>query len=509
MALDNSECLEEAGNVNDDDLEHDISDSEDNSDCYDDDDSDDSDCEVHDHSDIEGNDDLEDAPKKNESILRFEKEKAENTLILQELLKKVEGLTEDGMQMERHMRQLERLSQEKDRQICSAAAEMETLKNEISQKAKDTEKLVKMIEDKDSTLIILESTVAVLQMEKETLHHDLNEMENGRHATEAQLRKLNEDLESLRKENRRKQNRLESLQKENEHKTLRITELEGQLEVVAIQKQRADEDLQQLAECKAEIVDSKKELQKLNEQNLLQDREILRLENECSLKQREVIRLLKESKSIAAEEKANGKMNAMTKRIVQLEFELAETKDELDTMEFEKMEATIEIERLQEENMAKDKKITALEMEASVLKEKKDDETAKERDLTNKESEMFNEKKTMVKLAQIEEPAPERKVGKKNALAKTRSLRKPQIDCKALHRRIDTFEERLKQIMASEQHSVGTKRPSKAMAETPIKKPVNREDLHHKMRLESAARLKKLEEESKMVKNLYKINSVT
>ncbi|XP_066975338.1 calponin homology domain-containing protein DDB_G0272472-like [Macrobrachium rosenbergii] len=505
MALDNSECLEEAGNVNDDDLEHDISDCEDNSDCYDDDDSD---CEVDDHSDIEGNDDLEDAPKKNESILRFEKEKAEKTLILEELLKKVEGLTEDGMQMERHMRQLERLSQEKDREICSAAAEMETLKNEISQKTKDTEKLVKKIEDKDSTLIILESTVAVLQMEKETLHHDLKEMANGRHATEAQLRKLNEDLESLRKENRRKQNRLESLQKENEDKTLRIDGLERQLEVVAIQKQRADEDLQQLAECKAEIVESKKELQKLNEQNLLQDREILRLENECSLKQREVIRLLKESKSIAAE-KANGKMNVMTKRIVQLEYELAETKDELDTMEFEKMEATIEIERLQEENMAKDKKITALEIEASVLKEKKDDETAKERHLTNKESEMFNEKKNMAKLEQIEQPAPERKAGKKNALAKTRSLRKPQIDCKALHRRIDTFEERLKEIMASEQHSVGTKRPSKAMAETPIKKPVNREDLHQKMRLESAARLKKLEEESKMVKNLYKINSVT
>ncbi|XP_066980124.1 calponin homology domain-containing protein DDB_G0272472-like [Macrobrachium rosenbergii] len=335
---------------------------------------------------------------------------------------------------------------------------MEILKKEISQKEKETEKLVKENEDKDSTLIILESTVAVLEMEKTTLHHDLKEMENDRHATEVQLRKLIEDLESLREENRRKRHRFESLQKENDDKALRITGLEDQLEVLVIQKQRAEENLQQLAECEAEIGKSKNELEKLKQQNLLKDREILRLENECSLKQKEVIGLLEKSKSIVAE-KANRKINAMTKTSVRLEFELAETKEELETMEFEKMEAIVETERLQEENLAKDTKIRSLETKVGVLKEKKKNETVEERQLITKEKEMFNKKTNMVKLVPVEQLVSERKVGKKKALDKTRCLRKPQIDCKALYRRLDTNEEGLNQIRASELHSSVTKRP--------------------------------------------------
>ncbi|XP_066973307.1 interaptin-like [Macrobrachium rosenbergii] len=506
MALDNSECPEEAAIVKGDDLEDFISDCEnDHSDCEEDN----SDCEEDDDSEIEDDDDSEDAITKNENVLRFEKEMAEKTLIIEELKKKVEGLTEYGMQMERSMRHLERLNQEKEEQICSMPAQMETLKKEISEKMKETEKLIKENEDKDSKLIILESTVAVLEMEKETLHHDLNEMENDRHATQVQLNRLNEDLERLRDENRTKRNRFESLQKENDDKTSRIKDLEDQLEVLTIDKQRAEENLQQLQQCKMETEERKNELEDLKKQNLLRDREILRLENESSLKQKEVIGLLKESKRVAAE-KANGKLNEMTKRIVQLEFELAETKEELETMEFEKLEAIVETERLQEENLAKDAKIRSLETEVKVLKEKKVNETVKERDLISKEKEMFNGKKNMVKMVPTEQSVPQRKDGKNKALDKTRCLRKPQIDCKDLYRRLDNIEEGLNQFRKLEQHPAGTKKRSNAMAKTPpVKKPLSTEQVHQKMRLESAARLRKLEHESEMVKNLYKINSVT
>ncbi|XP_066943553.1 synaptonemal complex protein 1-like [Macrobrachium rosenbergii] len=381
-------------------------------------------------------------------------------------------------------------------------AQMETLRKEISEKTKETEKLIKENEDKDSKLIILESTVAVLEMEKETLHHrHLNEMENDRHATQVQLNRLNEDLEGLRDENRK--------QKENDDKTFRIKDLEDQLGVLTIEKQRAEENLQQLEQCKMETEERKNELEDLKKQSLLRDREILRLENECSLKQKEVIGLLKECKSVAAE-KANGKLNEMTKRIVQLEFELAETKEELETMEFEKLEAIVEMERLQEENLAKDAKIRSLETEVKVLKEKKVNETVKERDLISKEKEMFNGKKNMVKMMPIEQSVPERKDGKKKALDKTRCLRKPQIDCKALYRQLDNIEEGLNQFRKLEQHPAGTKKRSNAMAKTPpVKKPLSTEQVHQKMRLESAARLRKLEQESEMVRKLYKINSVT
>ncbi|XP_066971886.1 early endosome antigen 1-like [Macrobrachium rosenbergii] len=497
MALDTSECSEETRIVKDDDFKNDTSNCEDKSDC-----------EVDEFSDTEEDEisDCEEIPhlichkteevlNKNENILWLEIENAKKALMVEQLRKKVDDMTKNGIQMEQNLKALERLSQQKNNQISSMAAEMETMKNEITQKAKETEKLVKENEDKDSTIMILESTISVLEMEKETLHHDLKEMEEDRHATEVQLRRLNDDLKGLREENKRTQNRFESLQKENVDKTSRIIGLQDQLEVLAIQKRRAEENLQQLAECQAEIAQSKNELENLKAQNLLKDREILRLENENSLKQKEVIGLLKRIK-IAEAEKANENLNAMTKRTVRLEFELADTKEELETIEFEKMEAIVEIERLQQENLDKDTKIRSLEAKLSVLKEKKENETLMERNLITKE--MLKRKRNVVKLETIlEESVPERKVEKKRALDKTRCLRKPQIDCKALYRRLDAIEEGLNEMRASEQHSAATKRPS------------NRDELHQKMRLESAARLRKLEQESKFVKNLYKINSVT
>ncbi|XP_066969081.1 coiled-coil domain-containing protein 110-like [Macrobrachium rosenbergii] len=131
--------------------------------------------------------------------------------------------------------------------------------------------------------------------------------------------------------------------------------------------------------CKTEIVEKEEELEKLKEQNLQRNKEVLRLQNECTQTQKEVICLLKESKSVVAEKpKANGKLNEMTRRRrVQLEFELAEAKEELETTEFEKMETTFELERLQEETLAKDTKIRSLETKVKILKGEKTSEEMK------------------------------------------------------------------------------------------------------------------------------------
>ncbi|XP_064119183.1 reticulocyte-binding protein homolog 2a-like [Macrobrachium nipponense] len=104
-------------------------------------------------------------------------------------------------------------------------------------------------------------------------------------------------------------------------------------------QQREDSRIEmQLRKCKAELVEKKEELEKLKEENLQKDRELLRLENECTLKQMEVIRLQKASQTVVAENpKANGKLNEIRRRKVQLEFELAEAKEELETTEFEKI----------------------------------------------------------------------------------------------------------------------------------------------------------------------------
>ncbi|XP_066976788.1 paramyosin-like [Macrobrachium rosenbergii] len=512
MALDDSGRPENSGTDKDQDMVDNDSDcKDDSSGCQEDDDSnredDISDSEEGYDSEWEEifhliGQNTEEAIKENGNVLRLEKENIEKALIIEELKKKVEGLTEGGMKKEQDMRDLQRLIQEKETQISSMPAEMEKLRKEIALKAKDTEKLIMENEDKDSTLIILESTAVVLEMEKETLNRNLKEMESDRNKTHIQLNKLSEDLERLRAENRLKQNHVENLQKENEEKDLRINGLVDKLEVLNTEKQRAEENLQQLEQCKKEMEQTKKDVEKLEEQNFQRNRESLRLENECSQKQKVVISLLKETKSVVTE-KINGKMNEMTRRTVQLEFELAETKEELEIMEFEKLEATVEIERLQQENFEKDQKIRSLETSVKMLKEEKANGTAKEK-------EVFHERRNVVKMAPKEQSVPERKDEKTKSLDETRCLRKPQINCKALYRQMDNIEELLHQARAQKQPSAGTKTRSKALAKTPaVKKPINIEEVHKKMRLESASRLRRLEQDSKMVKNLYKINSVT
>ncbi|XP_066976910.1 myosin heavy chain, clone 203-like [Macrobrachium rosenbergii] len=431
--------------------------------------------------------------KENEHVLKLEKENLEKAQIIKDLRNKLDALTEEGDEMERMIRDLERQNEEKDRQINLMPAEMERLRKEIAEKNNETENLMKEKEDRDSTLIILESTVSVLEMERETLHYDLQKMESDRSATKVQLKTLNDDLQRLREENGRKLNQFESLLKENEEKSLRINCLEHELEVLTIDKQRADDNLQQLEECRREIAETTKEVENMKDLNLQKDREILRLQNECSLKQKEVIGLLKESKSFVAD-KANGKLTEMTKRKVQLEFELAEMKEELETMEFEKMETIVELESLQEENSAKDQKIRSLETEVRILQE------------------VLKIKTNVVKMVPEEQPLSE----KKTDLDKTRCLRRPQINCKDLYRRLDSIEEGINQLRTLEQPSVGTRKyTEKVLTKTPsLTKPnqkpkMSRKELHQKMRLESAARLQRLEQESQMVKNLYKINSVT
>ncbi|XP_066981148.1 M protein, serotype 2.1-like [Macrobrachium rosenbergii] len=265
----------------------------------------------------------------------------------------------------------------------------------------------------------------------------------------------------------------------------------------------AQENLEKLDRCKIEIVEKK-----FKEQNLQKDREILRLQNECTQKQMEVLCLLKESK--AEKLKANEKLNEMTRRRVQLEFELAEAKEELETMEFEKMEATLELERLQEETLAKDTKITSLETQVEILKEGKPSEELKGHNLMCKEKEACKREKNEIKMVPQEQAMPETKAEEKKALYKTRCLRKPKINCKALYQQMDSIEEKLRQISALQRPSTGTKGHPKDPTKAPAnKKPLSRKEAHHKMRLESAARLQTLERESEMVRKLYKINSVT
>ncbi|XP_066938980.1 uncharacterized protein MCAP_0864-like [Macrobrachium rosenbergii] len=505
MALDTTDCPEESG-VRKDEAE--ISDCEDDHSYSEEDNSSDSEDDISDTEDdynseteeeivhLNASRKVEDVIKENENVLRLQNESLQKDLMISELKKMVEGLTEGRLKTERDIRDLESLNQEKDTKIYSLSEEMRTLRNEITEKAKDTEAQLKEKEETDQALIILQNTVVVLEMEKETLRRDLQQREDSKTEMQASINKLNEDLERIRKENIRKQNHIESLQKENQHKTLMISGLQEKLQVLTTEKQEAHKNLEQLHQCKTEIADKKEELENLKGQILQRDREILRLENECTQQQKKVISLLKESKTVVAEKsKANVKVNEMARRIVQLEFELTEAKEEFETMEFEKLEATLELERLQEETLAKDTKITALETKVKILKG---------------ENEVSRREKNMTEMVQQEQSTSERKSEKEKPLNKTRCLREPKINCKVLYQQMDSIEEGLRQIMALQRPSTGTKTHSKGPAKTPSdKKALNRNEVHQKMRLETAARLRTLEQESEMVRRLYKINSVT
>ncbi|XP_064096543.1 paramyosin, long form-like [Macrobrachium nipponense] len=267
----------------------------------------------------------------NAIISTLQEELEERVRLADELRKKVEGLTEEGTKLARSITELERLNHEKDRQLLSMPAEMEELRRAIALKAQETETLRRENEDKDSSLIILENTVAVLDMEKETLRRDLQQQENSLTEMKNELLKKNEDLKKLREDNRRKQNSIESLQKESEDLIFQRNGLENQLQVLTVEKKMAQENWKQLDLCREELADKRRELEDGKAHNLRRDREILRLENELSLKQNEVLGLTKGTESIVAQ-MANGKINEMTRKVVQLEFELAEMKEELETM---------------------------------------------------------------------------------------------------------------------------------------------------------------------------------
>ncbi|XP_064096824.1 reticulocyte-binding protein homolog 2a-like [Macrobrachium nipponense] len=131
-------------------------------------------------------------------------------------------------------------------------------------------------------------------MEKETLHRDLQLREEGRIEMQVRITELNEDLQSLCKENRRKEKTIEKSEEGKRAEDLQDQRLRGRvLQVLVAEKQMAQENVKQLHKCKAELVEKKEELEKLKEENLQKDRELLRLENECTLKQMEVIRLQK------------------------------------------------------------------------------------------------------------------------------------------------------------------------------------------------------------------------
>ncbi|XP_064111260.1 interaptin-like [Macrobrachium nipponense] len=493
MASDSSACLDEAGNQ-EDEIDHSgfeedhVSDNEVVYERFSKEEGDHPGSEEARNLDISRK--FEEVIKENKNVfLRFEKERLEKDQLIHELLIKVEGLTIAKLQMEEHVRDLERLNKEKERNIFSMSEEMQNLKNEMIEKAKVTEVQIKENEERDQMLIILENTVAVLSMEKDTLHRDLRQNDKNREEMQMKMNKLNQDLEGLRKENGRKEKNIEKLKRENENKTLKIKGLEDELQFLTIQTQMALENLKELDKCERELADKNEELKKLREQALQRDREILRLENECTQKQLEVIGLLQESKTIVVEQPtANGKVNDLIRRIVQLEFELEETKEQLETKEFEETEALLEFERRQEEILAQVTTISCLETKVKVLNGPKD----------TKEMEVCRREKTM------------RKAEDKKASDKTRCLRKPQINCRSLYRRMDSIEEELSQIKGLQRPSAGTKRHSKAPIKTlSTEKPLNRDELHQKMGLISAANLQRLEQEAKMVQELYKINAVT
>ncbi|XP_064119187.1 uncharacterized protein LOC135224270 [Macrobrachium nipponense] len=314
-ALDNVGCLEEAGNL-ENQVVHSETDKLDISDNADDDSDNEedsqSDCEDDDSSDSEEVSPHLDTSRKFEEIimknenafLRLEKERLEKDQLINELARKVKvALTQGSMKMGRVHKRPRTVEQEKDNnQIYSMYEEMQILKRKIIEKAKVTDSQMKEREEKDQKLIILENTVVVLEMEKETLHRDLQQREDGRIEMQVRITKLNEDLQSLRKENRRKRH-LESLKRESEQKTSKISYLEDELQVLVDEKQMAQENVKQLHKCKAELAEKKKELENLKEENLQKDRELLRLENECTLKQMEVIRLQKASQTVFVAEK--------------------------------------------------------------------------------------------------------------------------------------------------------------------------------------------------------------
>ncbi|XP_064120192.1 uncharacterized protein MCAP_0864-like [Macrobrachium nipponense] len=493
MASDSSACLDEAGNQ-EDEIDHSgfeedhVSDNEVKYGRSRNEEGDHPDSEEETRN-LDTSRKFEEVIKENENLfLRFEKERLEKDQLIDKLLDKVEGLTVAGLQMEEHITQLERLNKEKERKISSMSEEMQKLKSEMIEKAKVTDVQRKENEERDQMLIILENTVSVLSMEKDTLHRNLQQNDKSRDEMQIKMNKLNQDLEGLRKENGRKEKNIEKLKRENENKTLKMKGLEDELQVLTIQTQMAHENLKELDQFKREFAEKNEELEKLRKQNLQKDSEILRLENECTQKQLEVSGLLKESESVVAEQPtANGKMNDLIRRIVQLEFDLAETKEQLETRVFEEMEALMEIVRPQEEILAQDTKISCLG-KVKILNGPKN----------YKENEVCRRERTITKAE-----------GKK-ASDKTLCLKKPQINCRALYRRMDSIEEELRQIKGLQRPSAGTKRPSKAPNETPsIEKPLNRDELHQKMGLISAANLQRLEREAKMVRELYKINAVT
>ncbi|XP_064103298.1 testis-specific gene 10 protein-like [Macrobrachium nipponense] len=428
-------------------------------------------------------------------ILTLQEELEEKVRLVDELSKKVEGLTEEGTKLARNITELERLNHEKDRQLLSMPAEMEELRREIALKAQETEKLRRENEDKDSSLIILENTVAVLDMEKETLRRDLQQKENSLTEMKNEVLMKNEDLKKLREDNRRKQNSIESLQKESEEVIFQRNGLENQLQVLTVEKKRAQENFKQLELCRIELADKRRELEDVKAHNLQRDREILRLENELSLKQNEVLGLIKGIEDIVAQ-RANGKINEMTRKVVQLEFKLAEMKEELETMEFEKMEAILELEKLHEEALAQDTKIGLLDMKRLEMISNAKDTVYKEKNLT--------------KMALKKQPGSDRKVGKESSQAKPRCLRKPQVNCNALYRQMDDIEEGILQIRELQRRSAANRRHSKASVKLPsVTKPISREQIHQKLRKESAANLQRLERDAAMVRNLYKGNYVS
>ncbi|XP_064105110.1 interaptin-like [Macrobrachium nipponense] len=290
-----------------------------------------SDCEDDDSSDSEEESPHLDTSRKFEEVilknenafLRFEKEKLEKDQLINELARKVKALTQGRMKMEEHIRDLEVLNKEKDTQIYSMSAEeMQILKSKIIEKGKGNRSAKKEREEKDQKRLFWKTLlyVAVLEMEKETLHRDLQQREDSRLEMQVRITELNEDLQSLRKENRRKEKTIEILRRKGSE-DLQDQRLRGRDYKSLSLRNDGPRKCEQLHKCKAELDEKKEELEKLKEENLQKDRELLRLENECTLKQMEVIRMKKASQTVVAENpRQMEKLNEIRRRKVQLEF---------------------------------------------------------------------------------------------------------------------------------------------------------------------------------------------
>ncbi|XP_066946944.1 calponin homology domain-containing protein DDB_G0272472-like [Macrobrachium rosenbergii] len=410
---------------------------------------------------------------------------------IEELKKKVEKFSNEN-EMKDHMTDLESLNQEKENELPSMTAEMETLNKDMAD-----EKIAQKKEEEESKIMILEKTISNIVNEKDNLRQDLIEKEIESREMKNIINSLKDDLETIREDNKKKNKEIESLEKENVQKDCKIDRMAADLEEALSRQQKTIVDLQQLESCKIALEESRAEIERLEGDKLKKDKEIIRMVNDQSILKSKTRDLERQVQNLLDEkERANITFKEMERKNVQLEFQIEEAKEQLELLEFEKLEKVVQLEGLEEERLEKDRKISCLESELKVLREQKVDKSE----------------------GIIKEMTLRQKAERTRPVNKPRCLRVPQIDCRAIYRQMDEMEVKLNQIRAQNKPPPSTRKDTNALPNRKAtnkpnlvekEKPRNAQELHKKMRQETAQRLRALETDAKMTRELYKINAVT